>query len=247
MLFANPREIRKYQAELDEWNGPIVFCSPVTLKSFRGYDLLWRKMKKYFLRNDVVFCDMHMGEDHFAKMIEIAKQGEANYKHLFDGRREDIKKIGKLLHDLEPNKSESTKSSAILEAEREFGLKGKDVDTVEFLKNLLVEIESRTEETTANIEGLACDVEGTLLVGEEINSKVLEMLRESEKEGKSVTLWTGGDVEKLSAKLRQLGVEYPVVSKYDYRWGEAEMVIDDLAQAEFSERYKIFPKKYHQI
>ena len=98
-----------------------------------------------------------------------------------------------------------------------------------------------------NIEGVYCDIEGTLFNGEELNTKTLEMLKDFESQGKNVTLWTDGDITKLQTLLDTAGIKYPLKSKIDHAGASAEIVIDNDDNNTFSAKTKIFAKKFIKI
>lgn len=96
------------------------------------------------------------------------------------------------------------------------------------------------------INGVYCDVEGTVLIDGKPNDKVLQKLSEYAAENKQITLWTDGDVQKLQAKLRKLKVNYPVASKFDFAGAIAEIVIDDQDEYTFTANTKISAEKFIQ-
>lgn len=97
------------------------------------------------------------------------------------------------------------------------------------------------------IEGVFCDIEGTLLIDGEVNQDTLKKLKDYESQGKQITLWTDGDVEELGKKLKELGVEYPLKSKFDHAGALAEIVIDDIDENTFRLKTKIFAKTFIKV
>ena len=89
------------------------------------------------------------------------------------------------------------------------------------------------------IQGVYCDIEGTLLINGELNSACLRLLKQYESEGKVITLWTLGDTNKLSRQLENLSVHYPVKSKLDFAGAEGEIIIDDMNEEELERVTKI--------
>jgi len=92
------------------------------------------------------------------------------------------------------------------------------------------------------IPGVFCDVYGTLLgfLGENMNSDVLELLNKHETDGKTVTLWTGGEIKEAEEALEGFGItNWKVVSKYRFANSAVEIAIDDMEQEKFFKDYKI--------
>lgn len=96
-------------------------------------------------------------------------------------------------------------------------------------------------------EGVFCDIEGTLLVQDRINPKVLTQLKEYEKQGKPIHLWTGGNVEEYEKKLLSKDIDYNLFSKNDFHGCDVEIIIDDLSQERFVEMYNITARKFIQV
>ena len=119
-----------------------------------------------------------------------------------------------------------------------------DSEVLEFMDQL----RHNREEVAKGKEspGVFCDIEGTILVDGQINSKVANLLNEFSKGGKSVFLWTDGDMEILAPILHNLGVRYPILRKMDFAGSVVEIAIDDLDQYTFSGLTKIGTKKFIQ-
>ena len=104
------------------------------------------------------------------------------------------------------------------------------------------------------IEGVYCDVDGTLIeyVGihsgkewtQQLRQSVVELLKKYEKEWKQIYIRTWGNVEKKAAYLKTLGITRPVLNKYDYAGANAEIVVDDTDQNAFIVQSKIYPETY---
>ncbi len=104
------------------------------------------------------------------------------------------------------------------------------------------------------IEWVYVDVDGTLIdyVGihsgkewtQKLRPKVVELLKKYEAEWKEIIVWTWWNVELKKKYLRSLWITRPVVSKYDYAWATAEIVIDDTGQNSFIAQSKIYPEVY---
>jgi hypothetical protein len=85
------------------------------------------------------------------------------------------------------------------------------------------------------------------MVNGELNNNVLNKLKEYEAQGKQITIWTDGDLEELTQKLRSLGVQYPIKSKFDFGGANAEIVIDNDDQNTFFAKTRIFPKEFIKV
>jgi len=120
-----------------------------------------------------------------------------------------------------------------------------DQEIVDFLFNIRQNVPEVMK--GQNIEGVYCDIEGTLFNGEELNTKTLDMLKEFEAQGKNITLWTDGDITKLQTLLNNAGIKYPLKSKIDHAGASAEIVIDNDDNNTFSAKTKIYAKKFIKI
>lgn len=152
------------------------------------------------------------------------------------------------LHDLSPGKADYQET--LWNVMCKFGITG----TLEEVREKLEELRSRELKSRAVAElaqgevlpGVFCDIEGTLVVGGEVNSAILEKLNEYSKD-RAVTLWTGGNITELRSSPALKGIYYPLVSKYDFFDCKVETVIDDLAPEKFFEEYGITASEYVQV
>lgn len=94
------------------------------------------------------------------------------------------------------------------------------------------------------VNGVFCDIEGTILIDGKPNAEVLTLLEKYNNEGKTITLWTDGNLEELSKSLKRVKVQYPLVSKLNYAGAVAEIVIDDMDEYSFTALTKITAKKF---
>ncbi len=154
--------------------------------------------------------------------------------------------VGTLLHDLYPYKSRETKDRALVRAEAELGVTGSEEEVVEKLKQIAQKLNAGTVSSEVT-DGVFCDVEGTLWQDEQLNQEVVQVLRKYEQDGKTITIWTGGDVEKYQQLLLEAGLDWKIVSKYDFSGKRTELVIDDLDKAGFMRLYGIVPEKFIKI
>ena len=120
-----------------------------------------------------------------------------------------------------------------------------DKEVFDFMYSIEFEVPEKMKDQI--IEGVYCDVEGTLMVNGELNNNVLNKLKEYEAQGKQITIWTDGDLEELTQKLRSLGVQYPIKSKFDFGGANAEIVIDNDDQNTFFAKTRIFPKEFIKV
>lgn len=101
--------------------------------------------------------------------------------------------------------------------------------------------------------GVFCDIDGTLIswkpkrvdgkfqIIPHLNEEVVELLHRLESEGKSITLWTGGDADATQEKIAHFDLPWPIVSKDNYRGRTVEIAIDD----EGLDAYNIQVKKLY--
>lgn len=101
--------------------------------------------------------------------------------------------------------------------------------------------------------GVFCDIDDTLIFWKAkridgrfqlipyLNQEVVDLLRQFESEGRSITLWTGGDAESTHEKISHFNLPWEMVSKDKYRGQAVEIAIDD----EGVESYQIQVKKLY--
>jgi len=228
---------------------PVIFYGFATEASLR---LSGNKAVQYFYRKNTGYCQIPFN------LIDVS----VIYKNIRDGKKIENRGaifaakigfrnnlVGILLHDLYPGKDVT---KPMEKAKKEFGITG----SVEEVRKQLEEVQNEKGETTPVkdligseiIEGVFCDIEGTILTSTGmVNKKVLQML-EKEEGKRAISIWTGGDVKEFQKKLYELEVKkFPVLSKYSFRGCEVEIAIDDLSQDEFEKRYGIKVQKYIQV
>lgn len=115
----------------------------------------------------------------------------------------------------------------MLDRARKAGLTGDDTtlrQALEAAGDIPAELLCRGQRFT----GIFCDSEGTLLNQDDtINNRVLSILKDAEAQGRTVTVWTGGDPVAIAAKLQQAGLTYEIARKSDFAGATVEEVIDD--------------------
>ncbi len=91
------------------------------------------------------------------------------------------------------------------------------------------------------------DIEGTLFTPEGVlRTEVLETVKAYETTN-PITVWTGGDIEKLDKLLRRNNILWKVLPKEALRGATVEIIIDDLPQTEFFEQYGVNCATYIQV
>jgi hypothetical protein len=120
-----------------------------------------------------------------------------------------------------------------------------DNEVLDFLQ----EAAARREEVRKGeyLEGVFCDCEGTIIVDGNINEKVLEQLKAFESEGKTVTMWTDGDISVIGKLLSENSITYSLHSKREFAGAEVEVAIDDMDEFAFSARTKISARKFIRV
>ena len=176
-------------------------------------------------------------------LLVDVQQGLVNYE------------ISKILHDVKKihvaedviNEDPSRVAYAVKRAKEYFSTL-KDATDKEVFQFLLATRNNMEEVMKGkNIQGVFCDIEGTLLNGDELNHETLELLKKYETEGKDITLWTNGDVDIIQPILYLHGVMYPLKSKVDHAGASAEIVIDNEDNNTFFAKTKIYAKKFIKV
>ena len=225
---------------------------PVIFYSFDSQECLEMRghpASRLFYRSDVGFVKVPVQLIELKKLYDILVSGKkiANpAAEAFFGIKAKKNLISILLHDFS---YEHLRPIVMEKAKREFGFTGSE-DEIEKQLRLaqggeadLAEIKGWKGKT---FPGVFCDIEGTLFFEDKIKDKVLEMLKKY-ADTKPVTLWSGGDLEEIKKKLVANGIVYPLVSKGTFKGCSVEIVIDDLPQDYFQEKYKIYSREYIQI
>lgn len=247
VVVANIEKLGEVKPELER-GIPVLFYgfeSEVSLRrqGHTAVPFFYRKNTAYFQMPAELICMATAYRD----ILEGKKlENEAVILVSKVGYRKNL--VGILLHDIHPGKYGCEKRLAT--AKREFGISGTIEEVRVQLEKLREHKAGPVKELIGDkiVSGVFCDVEGTLILdsleGEPVNQEVLKQLEKYAKT-KSVTLWTGGDLERIQKLLHAKNItQWPLVSKYDFDGCKVEIVIDDYEQKEFEERYKISSKKY---
>lgn len=204
---------------------------------------------RLFYRNDVGFVKIPVRLEEIKKLYDNLVSGKkiANpAAEAFFGINVKKNLISILLHSF----SHKNLSPKVLEKiKKEFGFEGNEdeiANQLRFAQEAAAALAEVEEWKGKTFPGVFCDIEGTLFFDTKIKNEVLEMLKKY-SETKPVTLWSGGDLEEIKEKLVANGVIYPLVSKYAFKGCRAEVVIDDLPQGYFEEKYKIYSREYIQV
>jgi hypothetical protein len=154
--------------------------------------------------------------------------------------------VGGWLHELQPNKSIAVKKNIMDKVRCEYGFTGNEEEVREYLQKILSFLNAG-EINNKIVEGVFCDIEGTLCQGEKVNDIVVDMLIEFENKGKIVKIWTGGNVDFYRQKLVLARINWQIENKYRYMGRIVELVIDDLPREKFIKNFGIIPVEYIKV
>lgn len=231
---------------------PIIFCSFMPESYFTSKDFSSR-FHALMAKKRVAFMQIPFTPD----MIVV------KYKELIgDKKEEDLLaieinrinqfeiKISTIRHDFgryfkeNSDYAKQMTSKAVTQA-REVGLIGSEEEVIEQIMNFK-HLPKNSVLAGKFFPGVFCDVEDTLLQGNSINQTMFGLLKNFSEE-KPITLWTGGDIEKLGKILAQNGITWKLVSKYDLAGAEVEIAYDDEDFSVFFEKYGVKVKNFNKI
>lgn len=225
---------------------------PVIFYSFDNQERLEMRghsASRLFYRSDVGFVKIPVDLVELKKLYDILVSGKkiANpAAEAFFGIKAKKNLISILLHDFS---NKDLRPKVLEKAKKEFGFTGSE-DEVEkqlrFVQGGTADLAEVKEWKDKTFPGVFCDIEGTLFFDNKVKNGVLEMLKKY-SETKTVTLWSGGDLEEIKKKLVANGIVYPLVSKYAFKGCKVEIVMEDLPKVDFEKRYKICSREYIQI
>jgi hypothetical protein len=95
--------------------------------------------------------------------------------------------------------------------------------------------------------GVFVDVMGTLINPDGTLTESVKQMVETLAINRPVTVWTDSELAEITPKLRALGINWKIISKFEMAGAEVEEVIDDLPTGEFSRLYGIKFRNYHQV
>lgn len=243
-------------------NKKILLCSMMPLDLIRKNK---PEIDRLLLKTNIRYTDLLdilPGED-INKIGNIFNEStenvdEVDNKEIIEISKRNIsQKVSTILHRFEnygdPYNPDEKNSSKVTEglgiARGEFpSMKEKtDKELLDFLFETRKNMEREEIMKGESIQGVFCDIEGTLIINGEINKEILEKLNLYEKEGKMITLWTDGDKNELQKILDENSIKYLLQSKFDYAGAVAEIVIDDSDENTFNARTKIYAKEFIQV
>ncbi len=153
--------------------------------------------------------------------------------------------ISVLRHELGHVQHDSKKMLVWLSKARELGFKGNKTTVIRAVNDW-----KRSTKGVFNgkyFPGVFIDVQGTLLNSDgTLNQAILTKARKWAV-NRPITIWTDGDLQDLTPCLRALGIEWKIVSKFDFAGAEVEEVIDDFTAKEFLATYNIVARQYTQV
>jgi len=229
---------------------------PLVLYSFLPAHFLFtdKRFRRLMSNEGVHFLRMPLSLEDFAGYLELpAYQNPA--LALAAERSLQNSLLGKLRHDFRHRPEE-----CIAEARNKLGLTGSDERVTGFLTSR--ELVLLPKKQLGSIPGVFCDVDGTLLLHSgEINQAVVDKLI-GYSQTHPITIWTGGSLndvyvtlgEQLEKACRQymeqtgektnLHLRTPLLPKELFSGSKPEIVIDDLSEHMFKNRYGMEPGTY---
>lgn len=212
-----------------------------------------KKPAQWFAANgypNVIFLRLPPTSEEVLVAIEKVKTGNRPSDPLaiaLLGMAENSSAIGILHHDLSSAQRDVNRMVEWKKRARKvFG----DKNQAELIS--LVTEAAQTRHSSGKLAGqkfpdVCIDVEGTILTADgQIRSEVLALAKEK-AQGGPITVWTGGDLYKLSKQLLSAGVLYKIVSKETMRGAAVRVVIDDQPEAIFKSEREIDYEEYIQV
>ncbi len=127
---------------------------------------------------------------------------------------------------------------------RSLGFSGGDSTVIETVRGRKVHLKSPFR--GQRFSGIFCDVSGTLLnIEDKLNKQLAEYLRK-ESEKKTITLWTGGDLESTRKNLSSL-VPWKVTSKKYFDGATVEIAIDDAEEETLKKDYGFIAESFIKV
>jgi len=219
---------------LFSFESPQSLYSPSYSREYTGFMKIMAQPDSYFLR----LPDLH--DELFAELAEPKFYNQA--MDLASTAITSKSTAGIILHGM----NDDNQNEKLDYARKTLRLKGTDDEVMTALKDL--RDKAKGIEYQGTITGLFVDVEGTLCKDGKIDMNVLDRMIDYSKKG-PVTIWTGGDVDNLSATVGKLFTKAciergsrlytrtPILSKYMFKGCEVESVIDDLVKSKFEKEY----------
>lgn len=155
--------------------------------------------------------------------------------------------LSHLNHDLGNAKrsEDDEKFKTVMEEARSAGYKGTDEEIVKAIED--AKFPEYSPFVGRRFDGVFVDAEGTLLQDGQVNQTLVAKLKEAEKTGQEITIWTGGDMEKLAETLRKNGIPWKILPKNIFGGATVETAIDDLSAEELEKTYGFKAEKLEQV
>ncbi len=221
---------------------------------------LWNKFNFIMSHLYVEYFDLiggNISEMEFKKWSDAIFDKETYIQSMNDVTKQKIRVIKHIIDCVKDPYSPETSDisridSAFEKAQKEFP----SLDTKEKFLDFILNTDTDVQEKMKweKIKWVYCDIDWTLLEyvwlhswkdgTQNIKKDVLDMLNKYESEWKDIFIWTWGDVNVKATYLKSLWIKRPVLSKYDFAWAEAEIVIDDTDLDMFISNTKIYPEHY---
>ena len=236
--------------ELNPDEAPILLCSFSPEGYFVKKEEFSTKFFALMAKKRTGFIDtISSYEDFYEKCLELIKsEKEEDLLALELNRIKEYEKaMGLIQHSVSGRIFGFADPNALvyINKARKVGVTGNDEEV--FQKILYFQRDSKDAKFVGKyFPGIFCDLEGTLLLGDELNSKLLEKLKKLSLT-KPITLWTAGDTEEYQKKLISKGILWKLVSKNDFFGAEVEIVYDDLSFEDFYSKFKIRVREFNQI
>ncbi len=196
---------------------------------------------------NVGFCDILYMSHVLPKYQEIVsgkKREDATGLTLYAFSKKQ-KAIASLRHGI--NKVDGYGRQDWLNETRETGVTGTDEEVINYIRNW--EPETAGEFAGKYLEGIFVDAYQTLFDDKwVIDMNVLEIVSKlAEETKKNVFVISDSPKSELKKLMDDREIPWPLLSKYDLRGAELEIVIDNLSRSEFKRMYQIFSQKFINV
>ena len=217
--------------------------SPKYSNNYTSFMKIMAQKDSYFIRLPALAEEMkrELSETkHYHQAMDLASAANISSNN-----------AGTLLHSMSSKGEHATAD----QARKEMGLTGSDLEIISKLKDLRQR--QGGIDYSGTISGLFVDIEDTLYKDGKIDMDVIDKMIDYSRKG-PVTIWTGGEVDKISLTVRKLFTDAcieresrlytrtPILSKHTFRGCNVESAIDDLAKEEFEREYGIRTVEYRQ-
>lgn len=245
-----------FASDLETGGAPMIICSFLPENFFLRDPYLSKKLFAILAKKKSSFLKLPFEpEDLYKKYIEILNQDREEDSLALDiGRIQaynDVMgsiqhRIGRYFRD-DSDYAKALIAKAVAEARSKLNLAGSDEEIASQIRYFK---HKGGDALFAGkfFPGVFCDIEGTLLINGEVNSRMLEKLQEF-SETKPITLWTGNTVgiDEIRKILVSKGIHWKLVPKIEFRGAEVEMAFDDEEFDLFFEKYGIKVREFITI